>query len=848
MTSRSKPTKFLFSPSERVTVGLETSLTRRRIQDVLGQARATLRQSQQFRSVPEAKDNALSAKLQFTQKANEDFWSTPNAAAVETRPERPSEDDDSLTPSSHSKPLKSDSFSTPFRSEARKGLGPLSRPAHKPASPRIPDYMDEFASDSSSSLSLCTADLKITSESSDSEASVVSSHIAKSSTKKPVTPKKSTNWKDPVARVLTPLTPTNAAGKPLTPAIPPGMTLAAAIPSGKPLPDQAIGSIENPSLTNTVDPEEFDDVPKPQKRSGVIAVGPDDMGFMRAQVTDNNDDPHWFEKALLARGELISEAAYNAFKESQINQIQQKEEDIINKNVTDALATTKGQSQFKNVNEPEYTADWGSDLGGAVSVSDMDLPQSEYVEDTFKSHHTHTESAPENPITEDEVDESMIKTATELDENGVLDSIVENLHSVLEISDYPASINLSGLTPEERSFAKEYDEAMENDDEPLQSIFLESEVDDKGRSKVSEYSQSSSTIKNERRPTKSSISQLKSSQNEAKSSASIQRSSRRNQNDPKSSASIQRSGRRGSKSSQRVRIPSPDDAGGDKNYKEEEYGYTEDEFDDYDSSFIHMDSTDKSELSKTGDSKSGTKSMLFSDRKSLSKASMKKSTSEVKNARSKQISGSMSSNSKNGNLSTKSKSKSKTVTSSSSTSRRLQALPIPLDPPTSRHQKSIQNILEKEVYQKEVKRIRSEKIREEKTREALKKKASKAKERNLQQTYKDPDYTEILLPDLFKYKSVSGLNAAKAKRSILPPQAVNYGAPYFTLSGALSAEEGTDAMLAAARVETLDIPDLVREVLASNERMYKMTVEASEQLANKAYRAKAKKEMSRQQR
>lgn len=781
----------------------ETSATRRRIQDVLGQARAQLRQSQQFRNVPNnSKNDSIGNRLQFQQQPQEDYWSTPGGPGGITVTATPTAEkdkysvaslgqhdtDDTKSRSSYrsNKQNQEDDFGMPFRETLKKSHAALSIP-RTPSNHRKLQFagvVDEISSDASTvTVSLSTNDLRVSSgseystEDESQEGQSVKETLKSGTTHSTKKARKLEEWKVPSAVKITPLNtavttqPTEISGEI-------GVNVEA--------PAEKVVTEEPNEVTVAL--------PKATMPTATGKVQIDDMGFSRAHIMKSEEDPHWFEKALLTRGETISEAAYNAFKHAQTEQMQQHKTEGDN-SVSESTKKGKGKPIFNNLTDPEYTADWMSEAGVTSSmVSEMDMPVSDYIKDDElpgpEVSKAETELEVVSMMDDDDDDntitESMIRTATELEQSGILAEIAENLQSVLDISDHPESQNFSGMSSEEKTFAKAYDEAMEKADEPLQSIFLDESPGSKGSGK----------------------------------------------------GSLSGTGQDATKTDQRS---GPD---------------VVDEEDDYDDTFIQIDST-TSNLTKSASKRGSSKTVKSTSTLISGTAKEKKSTFTVNSSGSGAVTksskqykdkdsptGSSASGTGKEIASDKSKSKSMSksksyASTSSTTSKRINALPIPPDPPTSRHQKNIQNLLEKEVYQKELKKIRSKWVKEEKHQEKMQKVAKESLERNKKGTWKDPDYTEILLPELFKYKSVSGLQAAKAKRSVLTP-AINFGAPYFQMNGAISATEGAETMLAAARVESLDIPDLVREVLASNERMYRMTVEASEQMAKKAYKMKNK--------
>lgn len=791
----------------------DPSSTRRKIQEVMGQARAALRQSQQFRPIPkEGKNGPLSSKLQFTRQPQEDYWtSTGDKDKHAVEPEK--DETKGFYETLPSKPKKQvnpdEDFGMPFRDAARKSPGSFSKTPSRRRKPQIVvgtvGSSEQLSSDASTtSLSMDTNDLKVSTGSEDYSSSEESQASVKKSINTTITrsSKKEAILKEWEVHSTVKLTPLNTAATSSAGEVPD-------IVNVEPEPidrDEAILSTHPRGGDGEIDEDEtlvplpgFQRPPPTKAAAGKVEA--DEMGFSRAHIVKSSDDPHWFEKALLARGEVISEAAYKAHKTTQSLQIKQQAEDLINQNVEDALKKTKGKPIFNNLTDPEYTADWLSDGGLTSAMSEVDMPISDYIKDEDLGIRPRGELEMDSiaDVEDDEIDtESMIHTATELERSGMLDEISENLQSILAISDIPESQNFSGMSQEEKNFAREYDEVMASADEPLQSIFLK--------------------------------------ESQSKSSA----------------------GGKGSRSASQTQTEGQDESTETTGHQARTRSNLEDDDDYDDNTFIQVDSTTSSftkskslakRLSSKSLQKSSSSTLSAGNKEKRSVSSLNTSVSSgvrsVKFIKEKASTSSTGSKS-TGGLSSKSKasnSKSKTksyASTTSSTSKRLNSLPIPPDPPKSRHQKNILNLLEKEVYQKEVKRIRSEKVREERNMDKQRKIAKESLERNKTITWKDPDYTEILLPELFKYKSVSGLQAAKAKKSILTP-AMNYGAPYFQMNGALSGTEGTEAMLAAAKVESLDIPDLVREVLASNERMYKMTVEASEQMAKKAYKDKIKR-------
>ncbi|CAL8135028.1 unnamed protein product [Orchesella dallaii] len=738
---------------------------RRRVQDVLGQARAALRMSQQFRTKDD-RNNNLSSRLAFQQQPHEpDYWSSI-AEPEKREPDKSStypHDQDGFESRRSTKPKKYDDFG-PFGPQAQLSVGKkkaisITNPLPTHHGKRRSSFGSQVSS--SSSVSMNTNDLMVSDSDGDSDSERSIASIKRASTgKKPVTPSDK--------HITTP-----------APSLVTHSESIAATSSTKsrylhededkliPLPEEEDGTTAvPPSATTDETPEEVD-----QEH-----LTYDQILSMKQTVTG---DPHWFEKALLIRGETISDAAYKAFKKVHAEQEAQQEK------IMRELERLKQTSVFNPLMDPEYSADWISDATSTRVQSEVDMPVSELVVQELDDDDDDDDYEIEmdaNTISHSDT-ATFIRTATELEEDDKksLKTITENLQSVLDISEMPESQDFTQMSEEEEMFAKEYDEAMLNKNEPLQSIFANPE----------EEQSNESTMKGT--------------------------------GTPGSPEQIDRSG---------INLETGD-TGDDVDGNEDTLAGEE----EYDSTFL----TTKS--SKRQSSKSQSFSVTGGKSKELSSKSKTKTGSVIPSTKSKSKSASAPT------IST-SKSKSSSVAASAVSSfKRKSSLPPgqTLEPPSTRQQKNIQNILEKEVYEKELRRLRTEKLKEERDTQRLKKLAKKSLEDNKKVIYKEPDYTEILLPELFKYKSVSGLQAAKAKRAhrkVASPTTINYGAPYFSTSGAVSSANNYGIHSMAAQVDSLDIPDLVREVLASNERMYKMTVEASEQMA-KTYRDKVRAKASK---
>lgn len=767
------------------------SSTRRRIQDVLGQARAALRQSQQFRP-RDLKSTNISSRLAFQQQTQEDYWSIIATAGAESQ-----EASKPQPPSEKIRVHPDDGFGLPFREEVKRKPA-MSIAGSKAGSIRHSIVADDHISDSSTTMSVNTADLKVTSASggsSDSTDSDDSQAPQKKSQSRPTSRAKNEEKVTEWSKAPTPI---------LAPHTAPAITQFHA-------PDKIDSDIDKESRLGTyVSKPTYIGPRHPSPSTTTGKVEKDDLGFSRAHVMNSEMDPHWFEKALLVRGENISEAAYKAFKKAQEDQqikIEKKEAD--QESERSGLTTAGGGHKvpmFTNA-DPEYTADWLSETGVASCRSEVGVPNPtivtesevlEEVEDEVEEVEEEVEEEPDNTIEaadpsviSEMVDTSlsMIRTASELECSGIIEEIRNNLKVVLSMPTDPTSETFTRMSPDEEGFAKEFDQAKKKKEEPLEGIYSEGFI---------HY-------------------------DEEKAAARALNGGEEFDFDP-----------------------------------EEDW----DEEEEYENTFIDSATNTADKTVSKGastSSKPGVKASTSSthnnnskrssvtNNSSKSKGKMKKdsTTSHSDSTLSKQRSSptQLSISSKNSKRSP-TDSKSKVVaTTSSSSSRRHKPIHVEhgLDAPTTRQQKNIQTILDKEVYQKELKRIRSERFKERKEQEKLEQAAKESLERNKKSSWINPDYTEILLPELFKYKSVSGLQAAKAKRSSGPggSSQINYGSPYFQMNGAISEDYGTSGMLAAARVESLDIPDLVREVLASNERMYKMTVNASEQMA-KAYKEKVK--------
>ncbi|ODM92226.1 hypothetical protein Ocin01_14462 [Orchesella cincta] len=620
--------------------------TRRRVQDVLGQARAALRMSQQFRTRDD-RNNNLSSRLAFQQQPHEpDYWSSiaePEKRETDKSSTYPHERD-GLASRKSTKTKKYDDFG-PFGpqsiSHGKKNEASSSSPVASHGKRR-----SSFASQvsSSSSITMNTNDLMVSdsdSPNSDSERSISSMKRA------------------PVAKKLV-STNIKTSEKPITTPAPSLVThsesIAASSVKGEHHEEEDNGKTPVPPSATTTIPDEMG---KQEEMDQQLTY--DQILSMKQNVTG---DPHWFEKALLIRGESISEAAYKAFKKVHAEQEAQQER------IMKEIDSMSKHSVFNPLlMDPEYSADWISDAPstsmGTRVQSEMDMTGSEYIVQEIEDDDDDEIEIDASTVGHSDTI-SFIRTATELEASGVLDVIAENIQQILEISEVPESQDFTQIAG--------------------------------------------------------------------------------------------------------------GGTGEDVNANENTLG--EDE--DYESTFL----TTKS--SKKQSSKSQSFSVAGGKSKELSSKSKSKTGSVIQPSKSKSKSTSAPSVS-----TSKSKSTSAAAASPTSSFRRKSSLPPgqTLDPPSTRQQKNIQTILEKEVYEKELKRLRAEKLKEERDNQRLKRLAKKSLEDNKKVTYKEPDYTEILLPELFKYKSVSGLQAAKAKRTnrkVSSPTTINYGAPYFSTSGAVS--------------------------------------------------------------
>jgi hypothetical protein len=156
------------------------------------------------------------------------------------------------------------------------------------------------------------------------------------------------------------------------------------------------------------------------------------------------------------------------------------------------------------------------------------------------------------------------------------------------------------------------------------------------------------------------------------------------------------------------------------------------------------------------------------------------------------------------------------------------------NPPQSKAQLTIHQILKREVYVKELQRLRELHKKEEKILKKLnlvraenmmKSKATEQGEKNY-----EVSASQLLLQNL--YRGPTGTNPTEFAK--------NYGVPYFNRDGTLGLGQDFYAYENLPRtpdenfknhVARMDVHSLVREVVASNERMYNMTVSAADQMA-----------------
>ncbi|XP_035710680.1 putative mediator of RNA polymerase II transcription subunit 26 [Folsomia candida] len=145
--------------------------------------------------------------------------------------------------------------------------------------------------------------------------------------------------------------------------------------------------------------------------------------------------------------------------------------------------------------------------------------------------------------------------------------------------------------------------------------------------------------------------------------------------------------------------------------------------------------------------------------------------------------------------------------------------------PQTKPQTQIHSILEKEVYRKELNRLRKIHQREDKEIQKINEvrlknyKTVKELEKGGRGKFRQPkiDFPAELETDL----SSSG----------------NWGAPYFNLDGSLSQGYRMENLPRTPdenyglQVSNMDVPQLVREVVKSNERMYKMTIRAAKEMS-----------------